>query len=154
MTTTRISIEPASVRDTPSLVRLGEAFYGEAGYPFQASRYEHAMRVLLSEPGHGFVWIITDANEPVGYIVLTLGYSLEYLGCDAFIDELYVRPEYRRRGIGRRAFEVVAKAARRFEVRALHLEVERENDKALELYRKMGFEAHDRLLMTKLLDRD
>lgn len=152
MTMTTISIEPASARDLPALVRLGEAFYGEAGYVFRAAAFERAMRVLLSEPDHGFVWLMTDSNEPVGYVVLTLGYSLEYLGCDGFIDELYVRPEYRRRGIGRRAFEVVEKAARRFEVTALHLEVERDNDKALELYRRMGFEDHDRLLMTKKLD--
>ena len=36
----------------------------------------------------------------VGYLVLTLGYSLEYGGRDAFIDEVYIRSSYRGRGIG------------------------------------------------------
>jgi len=28
--------------------------------------------------------------EPIGYMILTLGYSLEYRGRDAFVDELFV----------------------------------------------------------------
>jgi GNAT superfamily N-acetyltransferase len=41
----------------------------------------------------------------VGYIVLTFGYSLEYLGRDAFIDEFYLRESYRGRRWGRRTLE-------------------------------------------------
>ncbi len=37
-------------------------------------------------------------------------------------------------------------------VKALHLEVERHRQSAYELYRRAGFEDHDRYLMTKLLD--
>jgi ribosomal protein S18 acetylase RimI-like enzyme len=36
-------------------------------------------------------------------------------------------------------------------VHTLHLEVERKNVRAHHLYRKMGFEDHDRYLMTKWL---
>jgi hypothetical protein len=39
----------------------------------------------------------------VGCVVLTLGYSLELLGRDAFIDEFYLREVYRGRGWGRQA---------------------------------------------------
>jgi len=35
----------------------------------------------------------------------------------------------------------------------MHLEVDRGNDPALELYRRTGYQDHDRLLMTKWLNR-
>jgi ribosomal protein S18 acetylase RimI-like enzyme len=39
-------------------------------------------------------------------------------------------------------------------VHAVHLEVDRGNDPAFELYRRTGYEDHDRLLMTKWLVRE
>jgi ribosomal protein S18 acetylase RimI-like enzyme len=88
----------------------------------------------------------------IGYVVLTLGYSLEYLGRDAFVDELYVRQTYRRQGVGTHAIEHVVRTCRELDVRALHLEVERHNAPAQALYRKVGFRDRDHYLMTRRLD--
>ena len=60
----------------------------------------------------------------IGYLVLTIGYSLERGGRDAFIDELYVRAERRGRGLGALAVATAEAAARRLGVRAVHLEVD------------------------------
>ena len=38
-------------------------------------------------------------------------------------------------------------------VHAIHLEVNRGNNPALELYRRTGYKDHDRLLMAKWLNR-
>ena len=84
----------------------------------------------------------------------SLGWSLEYGGRDAFIDEIFVSPSYRDRGLGRRALDAIAEACLELEVRALHLEVERDNVRASELYRKWGFEDSDRRLMTRRLAGD
>jgi ribosomal protein S18 acetylase RimI-like enzyme len=67
------------------------------------------------------------------------------------VDDLYLVPAQRGRGLGRAALERVEAAARELGVRALHLEVERENESARELYRRRGFRDNDRLLMTKML---
>ena len=80
---------------------------------------------------------------------MTLGYSLEFHGRDAFIDELYVVPEYRGRGIGSNVMRIVEDACRELGVRAVHLEVERDNPAARALYLRFGFKEHDRLLMTR-----
>ena len=45
-----------------------------------------ALGALLQEPAAGQVWLITDGADPVGYLVVTFGYSLEFGGRDAFID--------------------------------------------------------------------
>jgi ribosomal protein S18 acetylase RimI-like enzyme len=75
--------------------------------------------------------------------------SLEFGGRDAFIDELYVRPAYRGQGIGTKVLKFADEVCRSAGVQALHLEVERKNVKAQTFYRKVGFQDHDRYLMTR-----
>jgi ribosomal protein S18 acetylase RimI-like enzyme len=118
---------------------------------FDASSVESALAQLLAVESLGRVWLIECDTEPAGYLVLTFGFSLEFGGRDAFVDELFVREEFRGRGLGRRAIERVERECRERGVGALHLEVERANTAAQELYRRSGFRDHDRYLMTKRL---
>ena len=87
-----------------------------------------------------------------GYIVLTIGYSLERGGRDAFIDELFVRAERRGCGLGAQAVAIAEAGARRRGVRAVHLEVDHTNERARRLYERVGFSLRQRYqLMTKVL---
>jgi GNAT superfamily N-acetyltransferase len=95
-----------------------------------------------------------EEGKPVGYIVLTIGFSFEFHGHDSFIDEFYVDAAYRRRGYGRQAVAFVEQKAREMGVNAIHLEVDRGNDPALERYLRSGYEDHGRFLMTKLLNQE
>ncbi len=89
-------------------------------------------------------------RTPIGYLVLTIGYSLERGGRDAFIDELYVRPQWRGLGLGTLAVATAEVAARRLGVRAVHLEVDTTNERARRLYERIGFAVRQRYhLMTK-----
>lgn len=85
--------------------------------------------------------------------VLCLGFSLEYKGRDAFVDEIYIRAAFRGQGLGKRALEFPEAECRALGVQALHLEVERANTNAQEVYRKHGFIDQDRYLMTKPLGK-
>ena len=83
---------------------------------------------------------------------MTLGFSLEYRDRDAFIDELYIAEHSRGMGLGREGLAVAEAYCRDRNVKAVHLEVEAHRVPALELYRRAGFEPHQRHLMTKWLD--
>lgn len=48
----------------------------------------------------GRVWLIQHQSLAIGYVILTLGFSLEYGGRDAFIDEFYIQANYQGQGIG------------------------------------------------------
>ena len=122
--------------------------------PFNESAARAAFHQFLSLPTFGRIWLIFDGGALVGYIILTVGFSFEFRGHDAFIDELYIAPAQRRRGFGRRAMAFVEQQAREMGVNAIHLEVDPGNDSALELYRRTGYVDHDRFLMTKWLKRD
>ena len=147
-----VEFRPAGEADVPELLRLMAALYDEDGaVRLDIAAAEQALRQLLALPEAGAVWVAETAGRAIGYVAVTYGFSLEYHGRDAFIDELYVAPEHRGRGIGRAAIAVAEAACRVRGVRALHLEVERANVRAETLYRRAGFLDQDRRLMTRRL---
>lgn len=119
--------------------------------PFDEPRRRESFGQFVRDDTYGQAWLIVVDEKPVGYVVLTVSFSFEYRGYDAFIDELYIAEEHRGRGIGRRAMELVERAARGLGVNAMHLEVSPANDAALELYRRAGYVDHRRHLMSKWL---
>jgi ribosomal protein S18 acetylase RimI-like enzyme len=148
-----VIFRPPTTQDEPALLRMMRKLAEQepGAYFFDEPVVRDVLRRLLASPELGRTWIFFDGEIPVGYIVLTFGYSFEYHGRDSFIDELYIEPEYRRQGIGRRAMQFVEERARELGVNAIHLEVDHGNDPAAELYRRAGYVDHARFLMTKWL---
>ncbi|MGE0133337.1 MAG: N-acetyltransferase family protein [Blastocatellales bacterium] len=140
---------PATADDIETLIAMMREFYAHEGLAFDDVKARRALRGIIGDERFGRVFLIFLEDEVAGYTVLTFGYSLEFHGRDAFIDELYLRGEYRGRGIGKRALEFLTEVCAANGVVALHLEVERKNTQAQAVYRNFGFEDHDRYLMTK-----
>jgi ribosome biogenesis GTPase len=151
-----MDIRRALESDVDALLSLMSQLYSEDGTdPFNRDRHRRAARELISKPESGGIWITVDDDEAVGYVVLTFGFSLEYGGRIAIVDEMYVATSHRRRGLGSKALQFVEDAARRHGVRALHLEVEPENDGARAFYHRSGFRENARQLLIKpLRERD
>lgn len=117
--------------------------------PFDEAQRRAIFERFVRDSTYGKAWLIACNARYVGYVVLTVSFSFEYRGYDAFIDELYIAEEYRRQGIGRRAMEFVEAAAAELGVNAIHLEVTDGNDPAIGLYRRAGYSGNERFLMTK-----
>jgi ribosomal protein S18 acetylase RimI-like enzyme len=64
-------------------------------------------------------------------------------GPDGFIDDLYVRPGYRRQGLGREALRALFAECERRRVLAVHVEAGRNNIAAQALYRSFGLRVLD-----------
>ncbi len=146
----RVAIEA----DAEGLLDFMQAYYEYDGHGFDREKARVALMALLRDPRFGRAWLVLDGDQPAGYIVLCFGYSLEWLGRDAFVDELYLREDYRGRGWGRKTMEFIEDAARAEGIRTLHLEVVRKNKRALELYEKMGFRAHASTFLSKWIATD
>jgi GNAT superfamily N-acetyltransferase len=144
----------ANESDAPLLLQFMRQYYAFDGHAFDEPKARTALMNFLREPALGLAWLVFDGETPVGYIVLTLGYSLEFLGRYGFIDEFFLAESHRSRGWGRKAMEFVEDYARSQSVRAIHLEVVRSNHNALEVYRKLGFHDHEHRLMTKWVERE
>jgi len=148
-----VSIRLAAPSDVDAVLALCRELYEFDGTPFHADGHRAALVELISRPDCGCVWLIEVGAETIGYVVLCFGFSLEFRGRDAFVDEFYLREPFRRRGVGTEVMEQVAREAQRLGVKALHLEVERTNTAAQAFYRKIGFKDHSRYLMTKWLQQ-
>jgi GNAT superfamily N-acetyltransferase len=137
--------------DEDLLVELMREFYAVEHLPFDEEVVRTGLRMILADPRYGFIQIVQAEGRAAGYMVLTFGFSLEFHGRNALLDELYVREEFRGRGLGRASLDRAEEICRGEGIRALRLEVDRVNIRAREIYRKAGYKDHDRYLLTKWL---
>lgn len=81
--------------------------------------------------------LLEHEGQIAGYALLSKTYSQEAGGICVWIEEIYVRPEFRQKGLGKTFFEALERiqpAAR------YRLEIEPDNQRAERLYRSLGFE--------------
>jgi diamine N-acetyltransferase len=140
---------PAKPGDVEAILAMMRGYYEQDGYTFVEAEARTAALALIQDPHLGRLWVTCDCDAVVGYVAVALGFSFEYRGREAFVDELYIAESHRGHGLGAKALEVAEAYCREMAVNALHLEVEGHREQALELYRRWGFEDFDRYLMTK-----
>jgi ribosomal protein S18 acetylase RimI-like enzyme len=134
------------------LLALVAAFHEEAGIKSTDALRRRGVAPLLDGIPHGCAYLIGPARTPIGYIVITFGWSVEFGGLDGIVDELYIRPGVRGRGIASEALNALPRALAGAGLRAVHLEVEKDNAAAIKLYRRAGFTPRDTyMFMTKSL---
>jgi len=143
----------AAHSDIETLIALMRDLYLHDNTFFDEANTRKALDRILTDDSLGRVLIIQLDDKQVGYAVLTFGYSLEFHGRDAFIDELYISEPYRKQGIGKKTISHLESICRSLGIDALHLEVERENTNAQAVYRNVGFKDHSRYLMTKWITK-
>lgn len=149
-----IDFEPVREGAAEALIALFRACHDEDGQVLSV-RFEAAVREIAQAQAQAEplarAWFIRHGGKSVGYVVVTVGYSVEYGGRDGFIDDVYLIPEARGRGWGRQVIDFAVAEAARLGIRTLHLEVELNNDRAHALYQSAGFEETGRRLMRRRL---
>ena len=133
----------ARPEDIDTLMPLVEAFHQEEQTGTPPDRLRAAIAPLLDGSPHGTVYIAGPKRAPIGYVVISFGWSIEFAGLDGFLDEIYIRPGVRGRGIGTEILQSLPKALAAHGMQAIHLEVHRDNAKARALYEKLRFESRD-----------
>ena len=137
----QIEYKPATADDIESLLSLMHDFYAESGFVLKPASTATALRALLSNPSLGCIWLAYSNSGPVGHAALTLRFTMEHEGLSGYIDDLYVRPEYRRSGVGRRLLNELVAECRRRGCKSLQVEVGQSNVAALSLYQSFGLHA-------------
>lgn len=127
---------------------LMRAFYAHEGFAFDRAASERLLRHLLARPETGAAFLARLGGRPAGYLVLTCCFSLEFGGPFVLLDEIFLLPEARGLGLGRRLLDVGAAYARDSGAGYLRLEVQKKNRRALEVYRAFGFRTEERFLLS------
>lgn len=139
--------------DRDLVVPMVQAFYRSdaVDHPVDAAILERSFQDAAS-PAEPLLrgLLIQWEGEPTGYMYLTQCYSAEVGGRCVFIEEIYLEPEYRRRGLGAQIMawlEQEYPAARRF-----RLEVTQANQGAISLYQRAGytFLRYDQMVLDKI----
>ena len=147
------SARNATFEDIPLLVSMMAESYAESDFPLDRVWASASFAALLADSSRGAVWIVSQESEPAGYVALTMRFSMEHGGLDAFIDDLFVRPAYRRRGLGHLALRATFAECRRRGALAVHVEVGQHNAAAQSLYASYGLALrndHRQLLTVRL----
>jgi GNAT superfamily N-acetyltransferase len=140
-----------SDQDLPALLEMMREFYSQQEMQFDETAASRAVTNALNDLGLAQIYLIFRGPELAGYFALTFCFSLEFHGRFALFDELYLREPYRRQKLGKAVVAFAEDLCRKAGVKALRLEVGRENHSAQLLYRAAGFKEDERNLMTKWL---
>ncbi len=135
-----------------ALLPLVAAFHDESAIAQSEETRRVAILPLLEGSPLGAIYLIGPQRAPIGYIIITFGWSVEFGGMDAFVDELYIRPAVRGRGIATEVLSALPRALGQAGVQAIHLELDQDNAAAQKLYTRSGFRPRERyMLMTRKL---
>ena len=94
-------VRPAAAEDIPALLPLVEQYWlFEDLSGFDAGPVARELRRLCGDPRLCSAWIARVRGEAVGYLLAVYVHSLEHLGLTAEIDEFFVLPSARSRGLG------------------------------------------------------
>ena len=122
------------------------AFHAEIGMASDAEHRRAALLPLLEGSPYGALYLIGPERAPVGYLAVTFSWSLEFGGMEALLDEIWIRPAVRGRGMAAEALEALIRALKPTGMTAISLEVERAGPSD-RLYRRLGFESRERYML-------
>ena len=147
-----VELTRAGPEDIDRLLPLVAAYHAFEQIGMRDTDRRRALMPLLEGIPLGEVWLIGRREAPMGYIAFGLGWSIEFKGPDAFVDEIFLTEAARGHGIGAAVLDAAVARLKAQGVVALHLEVARGNDAAQDFYARHGFDRRDRyFLMTRTL---
>ncbi len=142
------TLRAATIADLDTVEDLMRQFYRHFNYHFRDPGQREIIEHFIATGHLGSMWIIDVAQRPVGYAALTYGYSFEFGGRDAFVDELFVVPELRGQGHGAAALLSLQSRAAELGLIAIHLQTESYNQRAKRMYESVGFTDLSRTTLT------
>ena len=144
-----IIIRSMTKQDKPEILQMMRVFYDSPAVEHTASNeiLEKDIDDCLSDMPFLEGFVIEDKNKIIGYAMTAVSYTTEYGGICIWLEDLYLKPEYRHSGIAGEVFRFIENyypEAVRFK-----LEVEPENEFAVKAYQKYSYQISPYFLMTK-----
>lgn len=134
-------IRKITSEDRDFFIAASKAFYASAAvaHDVPASYHLTTFEELMNSEVYQSGYILAVDGVSAGYALVSKTFSREVGGTVWWLEELYILPEYRGKGLGRSYFDFIEKAAAENGVRRLRLEVEPDNTRAAKLYSALGY---------------
>lgn len=151
------NIRLGEVRDIETLVDFNQSMARETeAKELDADVLRAGVDNLLKSDEQGFYVVaetsLTSSSEVVGSLMVTYEWSDWRNGNFWWIQSVYIKPEFRRRGIYRRLYEFVKELAEDRNVCGFRLYVEKENRIAQQTYERLGMSESHYVMYEELMD--
>nr|WP_316624985.1 GNAT family N-acetyltransferase [uncultured Ruminococcus sp.] len=125
--------------DREMYYRYADIFYHTdvVNAPVPTENYRVTFDEMMRSDTYVTGYIFEDGGEPCGFVLLSRTFSQEAGGLSVTIEEIYIDPEHRSKGLATEFFEWLKSDK---SIMRLRLEVEDHNKGAMRLYERMGFE--------------
>lgn len=137
-----MKIRTATKNDLNTIVSFNLALAQESeGLTLNSRLVQRGVEAVFADPTKGFYLLATENEEIVGQLLITKEWSDWRNGYFWWIQSVYVKPEYRQRGVYRFLHQYIRKLAKEEgNVCGIRLYVEQENQAAQNVYKKVGME--------------
>lgn len=146
-----VALRPLRAGELPRLLDMLRGFYAEDRIPLDEARVRRGIDRLLADPSLSALLFAEVDGECVGYLILGWCFSIEQGGRHVLVDELYLAPAARGRGLGGALLAAACDWARGHGAAVARLEVNRHNARARALYLRQGFRDDQRDILTRVL---
>lgn len=146
-----INIRKMTEADRESVVDMMRTFYHSPAVWTNGSEeiYNKDITACVGTSPYADGFIFEKEDEILGYGMIAKSFSTEFGKPCIWIEDLYLKEEYRGVGIGSCFFAYLEKE---YPGTIMRLEVEEDNTRALAVYRKNGYEELPYMEMKKELD--
>lgn len=135
-----ITIRNIEERDFECVVRLIKDF---ADFEKQPSAMKNSVALMSAEKDSFHAFVATSHNDTIiGYVFCFFAYYT-WEGRSLYMDDLYVCPEFRGKGVGTMLLKKVMEHARENMCHKLRWQVSKWNEPAIDFYTKIGARVSD-----------
>lgn len=132
-------IRVMTIQDKPTVLEMMKVFYASPAVLSNGSDeiFSNDIENCINDSPYLEGYIIEDSKEIQGYAMIAKSFSTEFGKPCIWIEDLYIKDKYRGLGLGNMLMEFITK---KYTDCIFRLEVEEENERAIKLYKKSGFD--------------
>lgn len=146
-----LKIRDMTHTDVPEVRKMMRVFYASPAVLSNGSDeiFDNDINACLANDCPYLSGLVFEWDGSIaGYSMLAHSFSTEFGKPCVWVEDIYIKPEYRGKGIGTAFFKFIEQ---KYQGHLLRLEAERENAPAVRLYEKCGFDELPYLEMIKQL---
>jgi len=136
-----IKLVKATKKDIPTLVDfLGQLFMLEKDFEPDPESQASALNLIMENPEQTIIYIVEVDGGTAGMVALHLSISTAEGGWAGRIEDLYLKPEFRRQGIGKQVVQEILSITKEKGLKRITLVADKDNSPALQFYKSCGFQ--------------
>lgn len=132
------NIRKMTRNDKNTIIDMMRVFYASPAVLSNGSEeiFEADIENCVNESPYLEGFVFEENGEILGYGMIAKSFSTEFGKPCIWVEDLYLKPEYRGQGLGSKFFEYLEQ---NYTDCIFRLEVEEENERAIHVYEKNGF---------------